>query len=147
MPAKKAAKKSASKAATGFTAEEKAAMREAARERKAQASGADEEQVCRDKIAAMDGPDRVMAQKIHAIMKANGLSAKTWYGMPAYAKDGAVICFFQDAKKFKARYATLGFSDKARLDDGRMWPTSYALMDITPADEAKIVAMVKKAVG
>ncbi|MGI9070835.1 MAG: iron chaperone [Bryobacteraceae bacterium] len=101
------------------------------------------------KIAALPQPDRTMADRLHAIIKANGpaLSPKTWYGMPAYAKDGNVVCFFQSAQKFKTRYATLGFSDKANLDEGHMWPTAFALKELTAADEAKIGALVKKAVS
>ena len=101
------------------------------------------------KIAEMQGPDRAMAKRIHAIIKANApaLSPKTWYGMPAYAKDGKVVCFFQSAQKFKARYATFGFNDAANLDEGAMWPTSFALKELTAAEEAKIAALVKKAVS
>ena len=97
----------------------------------------------------MQGKDKAIAKRIHEIIRANapGLAPRTWYGMPAYAKDDKVVCFFQDAKKFKARYATLGFNDKAALDDGNMWPTSYALMELTAAEEAKIVALVRKAVS
>jgi hypothetical protein len=147
MPKKTTARKAT--ADKGFTAEEKAAMREYARERKAQASGADGEAEVNAKIAAMSEPDRSLAKKIHALVKAAApqLTSRTWYGMPAYAKDGNVVCFFQDAKKFKSRYATLGFSDKAKLDDGTMWPSSYALTTLTAADEAKITALVKKAVS
>jgi len=101
------------------------------------------------KIAAMQGSDRAMGERVHSIIKAaaTGLSSRQWYGMPAYAKDGQVVCFFQDARKFKSRYATLGFSDKAKLDDGQMWPTTFALKDLTAADEARITALVKKAVS
>ncbi len=135
----------------GFTAEERAAMRERARELKAEARrGKDREAGERDvlaKIAEMPEPDRTMAERIHAIVKASApaLSPKTWYGMPAYARDGKVVCFFQSAQKFDARYATFGFSDEARLDAGRMWPTSFALKELTAAEEAKIAALVKKA--
>ena len=110
---------------------------------------ADNESAVLKKIAAMTAPDRALAERVHAIVKATApfLTARTWYGMPAYAKDGKVVCFFQDAQKFKSRYATLGFSDKAALDEGNMWPTSYALKQLTPADEARIVALVKKAVS
>src|SRR5207247_7456386 len=103
----------------------------------------------RAKIAEMPEPDRSMAKRLHAIIKASApaLSPKTWYGMPAYAKDGNVICFFQSAQKFKTRYATFGFSDKAKLDEGTMWPTAFALMELTTADEARIGALVKKAVS
>jgi uncharacterized protein YdhG (YjbR/CyaY superfamily) len=146
--AKKATRQSAKskprKAATGLTAEEKAAMRETIRERK---SPGGEKEVL-EKIAEMPKADRVMAERLHAIVKesAPGLSAKTWYGMPAYTKDGKVVCFFQSAAKFKARYATLGFSDNASLDNGAMWPTSFALKELTAAEEKKIAALVKKAV-
>jgi len=131
----------------GFTPEERAAMKERARELKAAASKADGEQDVLAKIAELPEPDRAMATRVHAIVKASApdLSPRTWYGMPAYAKDGKVVCFFQSAQKFKTRYATLGFSDTAKLDDGAMWPTSFALMRLTRADEAKIRALVKKA--
>jgi uncharacterized protein YdhG (YjbR/CyaY superfamily) len=144
----KPAKKTASNASTGFTAEEKAAMRERVREVKAAASGADGESDVLAKIAEMSNPDRGMAERIHAIVKANApaLSPRTWYGMPAYAKDGNVICFFQPAEKFKARYSTLGFNDKASLDEGAMWPTAFALTKLTAAEEKKIAALVKRAV-
>jgi uncharacterized protein YdhG (YjbR/CyaY superfamily) len=144
--------KSATKKAQGFTDDEKAAMRERAREAKAEARGAsaaeDESEVLA-KIAAMSEPDRGIATRIHALVKthAPSLAPKTWYGMPAYSKDGKVLCFFQDAKKFKARYATFGFSDQANLDDGGMWPTSYALRQLTAAEEAKIVALLRKSVS
>ncbi len=110
---------------------------------------ADEESAVLEKIAALPQPDRAMAERLHAIIKANApaLSPKTWYGMPAYAKEGKVVCFFQSAHKFKTRYATLGFSDQANLDEGRMWPTAFALKELTPAEEAKIGALVRKAVG
>jgi uncharacterized protein YdhG (YjbR/CyaY superfamily) len=139
------------KATSGFTAEERAAMRERAQELKAQArrsSDADAEAGVLAKIAEMPGPDRSMAERVHAIIKESGpgLSPKLWYGMPAYAEGGKVVCFFQSAEKFKSRYATLGFSDDANLDDGSMWPTSFALKELTPAVEAKISALVKKAV-
>ena len=137
----------------GFTEEERAAMREHAQEQRAAArrgppaGGADGESDVRAKIAAMGEPDRTMAERLHALIKASAptLSPKTWYGMPAYAKDGNVVCFFQAAQKFKTRYATLGFSDKANLDEGAMWPTAFALRELTPADEARISALVKKA--
>jgi len=127
-------------------------MRERARELKAESSsrgGASDESAVLAKIAAMPPADRAMAERVHAIVTASApeLSPKLWYGMPAYAKNGKVICFFQDANKFKARYATLGFSDQARLDEGPMWPTSFALTRLTAADEARIAALVKKAVG
>ena len=136
----------------GFTDEEKAAMQERARELKAsrsRAAKADGESELLAKVAEMPASDRAMAERIHAIVKANapGLAPKTWYGMPAYAKDGKVVCFFQSADKFKARYATFGFNDDANLDDGTMWPTSFALKKLTPADEATIAALVKKAVS
>lgn len=146
-----AEKKSAksSKKSDGFTAEEKAAMKERAKELKASASRAEEEKAALDKIAEMPEHDRKLAEKIHAIVKASApsLSAKTWYGMPAYAKDGKIVCFFQAAAKFDARYATLGFNDSAMLDDGEFWPTAFALKDITPAIEAKIAELVKRAAG
>jgi uncharacterized protein YdhG (YjbR/CyaY superfamily) len=133
----------------GFTAEERAAMKERAQELKAEAAKADGESALLAKIAEMPEPDRVMAERLHAIIKASApaLSPKTWYGMPAYARDGKVVCFFQSADKFKARYATFGFSDEANLDDGAMWPTSFALKELTAADEARIGALVKKAVS
>ena len=152
MSAKKATKKPAKpateKKAGGFTAEERAAMKEYALELKAQAAKADGEKMLLDQIAKMKGTDRAMAKRIHEIITASApnLSPKTWYGMPAYAKDGKVVCFFQAADKFKARYATLGFSDEAQLDEGALWPTSYALKELTPKEETKIVALVKKAV-
>jgi uncharacterized protein YdhG (YjbR/CyaY superfamily) len=153
-PAKKAAQKS-SKGIQGFTDEERAAMSERAQELKADArrsprsETADGESAVLAKIAAMPAPDRALAERVHAIIKASGpaLSPKTWYGMPAYAKDGQVVCFFQNAQKFKTRYATLGFSDKANLDAGHMWPTAYALTELTGEDEAKIAALVKQAVS
>ncbi len=147
---KKATKKPA-KAIKGFTDEERAAMRERVQEQKARpgAGKADEERDVLAKIAAMPAPDRAMAERLHAIIKASApaLSPKTWYGMPAYAKDGQVVCFFQSAEKFKTRYATLGFSDKANLDDGGLWPIAFALKELTAAEEARIAALVKKAVS
>jgi uncharacterized protein YdhG (YjbR/CyaY superfamily) len=133
----------------GFTAEERAAMKERARELKAGADKADGESAVLAKIAEMPEPDRAMAVRLHAIVKASApvLSPRTWYGMPAYAKDGNVVCFFQSAGKFKSRYATLGFSDKANLDEGAMWPTSFALTELTSTEEARIAALVKKAVS
>ena len=124
-------------------------MKERAKELKAEAAKADGESALLAKIAEMPEPDRAMAKRLHAIIKASApaLSPKTWYGMPAYAKDGKVVCFFQSAEKFKARYATFGFNDKANLDEGAMWPTSFALKELTAADEAKIAALVKKAVS
>jgi uncharacterized protein YdhG (YjbR/CyaY superfamily) len=155
-PAKKGAKTSATtatgKASQGFTDEERAAMKERAKELKAEAraskSRADGERDVLTKIAEMPGPDRAIAERLHAIIKAGApaLSPRTWYGMPAYAKDGKVVCFFQSADKFKSRYATLGFSDEANLDKGAMWPTSFALTKLTAAEEASIGALVKKAV-
>ena len=139
MTAKKPAKQR-----KGFTAEEKAAMRERAKEAK---GGADGESDLLAKIAEMAEPDRALAERVHAIVTggAPDLTPKTWYGMPAYAKDGQVVCFFQPALKFKARYATLGFNDPAKLDDGAMWATAYALAELTPAVEERIAALVKKA--
>jgi uncharacterized protein YdhG (YjbR/CyaY superfamily) len=138
------------KKSKGFTAEERAAMRERAKEQKAEAQKADGERSVLAKIAEMPGPDRAMAERLHVIVKASApeLSPKTWYGMPAYAnKDGKVVCFFQSAEKFNARYATFGFSDKANLDEGAMWPTSFALKELTAAAEARIGALVKRAAG
>jgi uncharacterized protein YdhG (YjbR/CyaY superfamily) len=133
----------------GFTDEEKAAMRERIQEQKAAAAKADGESAVVAKIAQMPEPDRTMAKRIHAIIKASApsLSPRTWYGMPAYAKDDEVVCFFKPAAKFKARYATLGFSDSANLDEGQMWPTEFALKGLTPAEEARIATLVKKAVS
>jgi uncharacterized protein YdhG (YjbR/CyaY superfamily) len=140
------------KKTTGFTDEERAAMREHIQELKSDRGRADREDgesAVLAKIAALPPADRAMAERLHQIVKANAptLSPKTWYGMPAYAKDGNVVCFFQSAQKFKNRYATLGFSDKANLDEGRMWPTAFALKEITAAEEAKIGALVKKALS
>ena len=134
---------------TGFTAEERAAMKERARELKAEKSKADGESDVLAKIAEMPKADRAMAERIHKIVKASApdLTPRTWYGMPAYAKDGKVVCFFKSASKFKSRYATFGFNDPANLDDGAMWPTSFALKKLTAADERKIGALVKKAVS
>jgi uncharacterized protein YdhG (YjbR/CyaY superfamily) len=136
------------KTSKGFTDEEKAAMRERSRELKAEAAKADGETELLAAIAKMQEPDSAMAKKLHALIKAAApvLAPKTWYGMPAYTKDGNIICFFQNAGKFKARYQTLGFTDKANLDDGAMWPNSYALMKLTATEEGKITALVKKAV-
>ena len=159
MAEKKPAKKSTPKSARstsairegskGFTEEERAAMRERAQELKAASGKAENESAVLVKITAMPEPDRAMAKRLHAIIKASapGLSPKLWYGMPAYAKDGNIVCFFQGAQKFKTRYATLGFTDKATLDEGDMWPTAFALMELTAAEEARIVALVKKAVS
>jgi uncharacterized protein YdhG (YjbR/CyaY superfamily) len=157
---KRVTKKSGKKAAAagkkreGFTDEEQAAMKERARELKAEARAkkgkADGESDVLAKIAEMPKPDRAMAKRLHALIKAGAptLSPRTWYGMPAYAnEEGKVVCFFQSAAKFKARYATLGFSDAANLDDGAMWPASFALKELTAAVEAKISALVKKAVS
>ena len=139
----------------GFTDEERVAMRERLQElntdarRGRRADKADGESALLAKIAALPHPDRVIGERLHAIIKANApaLSPKTWYGMPAYAKDSNIICFFQSAQKFKTRYATLGFSDKANLDEGHMWPTAFALNGLTAAEEARIGALVKKAVS
>ncbi|HEX9017307.1 MAG TPA: DUF1801 domain-containing protein [Chloroflexota bacterium] len=152
--AKKDARKS-DRTSEGFTDEERAAMKERAQEVKAagrrgpSAAKADGESDVLAKIAEMPEPDRSMAERVHAIIKATApdLSPRTWYGMPAYALDGNVVCFFQAGQKFKTRYATLGFSDKAKLDEGAMWPTAFALKELTVADEAKIAALVKKAVS
>ena len=132
----------------GFTAEEKAAMKERAKELKAEAAKADGEKALLEKVAEMKGTDRAIATRLHAIVTAAapGLAPKTWYGMPAYAKDGKIVCFFQSAAKFGSRYATFGFSDEANIDQGAMWPTSWALQALTAAEEKKIVALVKKAV-
>ena len=143
------------KTSKGFTDEERAAVRERAQELKAaarrgpRAGKTDGESDVLAKIAEMPEPDRAMAERLHAIIKASApaLSPRTWYGMPAYAKDGKVVCFFQSAQKFKTRYATLGFSDKANLDQGAMWPTAFALKELTAADEARITALVKQAVS
>jgi hypothetical protein len=142
------AEKSAKSTTAIFTDEERAAMKERIKEQKAAAGKADGESAVLAKIAEMPEPDRAMAERLHAIMKASAptLSPKTWYGMPAYEKDGKVVCFFQSADKFKARYATLGFNDSANLDEGAMWPTSFALTKLSAADEARIGALVKKAV-
>jgi uncharacterized protein YdhG (YjbR/CyaY superfamily) len=155
MSAKKATQKSAKSttaprnSSKGFTDEERAAMKERAQELKAEANKADGERALLAKIAEMKGSDRAMAKRLHEIIKASApaLSPKTWYGMPAYAKDGKVVCFFQSAGKFKSRYATFGFSDEANLDEAAMWPTSFALKELTAAEEAKIGALVKKAVS
>ncbi|MFD8971873.1 MULTISPECIES: iron chaperone [unclassified Streptomyces] len=142
--------------AEGFTAEERSAMKERAKEVKASArrgsraeKAAEEEAAVVAKIAEMQDSDRVMAERIHAVVKecAPELAPKLWYGMPAYAKDGKVVCFFQSAQKFNARYATFGFNDVANLDDGTMWPAAYALKELTAADEARIAELVKKAVS
>ena len=151
--AEKTTKRNETSSTGGFTAEEKAAMRERAKEAKAEAKrGADREAGLQDllaKIADMPDSDRVMAEKFHAIVTAVApdLAPKTWYGMPAYARDGKLICFFQAADKFKARYATFGFEENANLDEGDLWPTSYALRKLGPAEEKQIAALVKKAVS
>jgi uncharacterized protein YdhG (YjbR/CyaY superfamily) len=144
MSAAKATQKS-----KGFTAEERAAMKERAQELKAEARRADGESALLAKIGEMPEPDRTMGKRLHAIITANApdLAPKTWYGMPAYANDGKVVCFFQSADKFKSRYATLGFTDEANLDEGAMWPTYFALKELTAAEEKKIAALVKKAVS
>jgi uncharacterized protein YdhG (YjbR/CyaY superfamily) len=147
--------KSAKSTTKIFTDEERAAMKERAKEQKAaarrgpRADKADGESEVLAKIAEMPGPDRALAKRLHAIVKASAptLSPKTWYGMPAYAKNGKVVCFFTPADKFKSRYATFGFNDDANLDEGTMWPTSFALTKLTAADEARIGALVKKAVS
>ena len=138
------------KKSEGFTAEERAAMKERAKELKAEAQRADGERAVLAKIAEMPEPDRAMAERLHAIITASApdLSPKTWYGMPAYAnKDGKVVCYFTPASKFKERYATFGFNATANLDEGNMWPTSFALTELTAAEEARIAALVKKAVS
>jgi len=140
----------AEKKSKGFTPEERAAMKERAEELKAEARKADGESALLAKVGEMKGKDRAMGKRIHEIVKAGApsLSPKTWYGMPAWAnKDGKVVCFFQSAEKFKSRYATFGFSDQANLDAGAMWPTAFALTELTAADEKKIAALVKKAVS
>jgi uncharacterized protein YdhG (YjbR/CyaY superfamily) len=154
-PAKKGTKKSAKgttaprNSSSRFTAEERAAMKERARELKAASNEAEAEQDVLAAIAKMPGSDRAMAKRLHTIIKdsAPGLSPKTWYGMPAYAKDGKVVCFFRGADKFKERYAMFGFNDSANLDKGAMWPVAFALTELTAADEKKIAALVKKAVS
>jgi uncharacterized protein YdhG (YjbR/CyaY superfamily) len=147
MSAKKTTQQSATK--SGFTAEERAAMKERAQELKAEARRADGERAVLDAIGGMPQADRALAERVHAIVKASApdLSPKTWYGMPAYAREGKVVCFFQSADKFKSRYATIGFNDTANLDEGAMWPTAFALEELTVAEEAKIGALVKKAVS
>jgi uncharacterized protein YdhG (YjbR/CyaY superfamily) len=152
-----AAKSAAATAKTyeGFTDEERAAMKDRAKELKAagrrgsRADKVDGESAVLEKLAEMNEPDRVIGERLHAIIKASApsLVPKLWYGMPAYAQDGKIICFFQSAQKFNTRYATLGFSDKANLDDGTMWPVTYALTELTTADEARISALVKQALS
>ena len=148
---KKATKRATTKrtgSTKGFTAEERAAMKERAKELKAEAAKADGEKALLEKVAEMKGTDRAMAKRLHAIITAAApaLSPKTWYGMPAYAKDGKIVCFFQSAEKFDSRYATFGFSDEANIDQGAMWATSWALKELTAAEEKKIVKLVKQAV-
>jgi uncharacterized protein YdhG (YjbR/CyaY superfamily) len=151
MAERKPAPKREPKSAHRFTEEERAAMRERVRELKARPRPGKEdgEQEALAKIAGMQASDRLMAERIHAIIKANApsLTPRTWYGMPAYSKDGQVVCFFQDSQKFKMRYAMLGFSDEANLDEGRMWPVYYALKELTSAEEARIATLVKQALG
>jgi uncharacterized protein YdhG (YjbR/CyaY superfamily) len=149
MAGQPSANRTTGKASKGFTAEERAAMRERAKEVKSSADEAAGEGDVLAKIAEMPERDRAMAERLHAIVKASApaLSPRTWYGMPAYAKGGKVVCFFQSAQKFKTRYATFGFSDKASLDEGAMWPTAFALMELTPDVEARIGDLVKKAVA
>ena len=139
----------AEKKSTGFSAAEKAAMKERAAELKAEKNKEDGEKILLAKVAQMKGKDRAMAKRVHEIVTAAApsLLPKTWYGMPAYAKDGKVLCYFQSAHKFKSRYATFGFSDLANIDAGTMWPSSFALLELTPADEKKIATLVKKAVS
>jgi len=141
-------KKETQKSAKGFTDDEKAAMKARANELKAEANKAEGESAALKAIAKMQEPDRTIAKRLHTIIKAVGLSAKTWYGMPAYAnRDGKIICYFRDRLKFKERYAMFGFNDSAKLDEGSMWPIAYALPELTSADEARIAARVKKAVS
>lgn len=146
---KRPARTRAAAASKGFTAEERAAMKERAREMKASTNRADGERDVLAKIAEMAEPDRGIAERLHALVTATApaLAPRTWYGMPAYALDGNVLCFFQSAEKFKSRYSTFGFSDRANLDDGTMWPTSFALKELTPATERRITALVKQAAG
>ncbi|HEY1421469.1 MAG TPA: hypothetical protein VGG90_12275 [Candidatus Dormibacteraeota bacterium] len=150
-PAKKSTRKTTvkAKASTAFSAEEKLAMRERIRELKADADKANEEGAVLAKIASMSAPDRAMAKRLHAVIKGSApdLSPKLWYGMPAYYKDGKMVCFFQDARKFKTRYSTLGFSDAANLDDGGMWPSAFALKKLGATEEARIRGLLKKAVS
>ena len=144
---KKSTQKLNGKGTKVFSAEEREAIQARAREQRPRGGKADGEGDLLASIAKMQPPDRAMAQRLHAIIKAAGLASTTWYGMPAYARDGKTICFFQPAQKFKTRYATLGFSDKAKLDDGNMWPNAYALTKLTDTEEAKIRELVNKAVG
>jgi uncharacterized protein YdhG (YjbR/CyaY superfamily) len=152
MADEKAARKGTTKSAEksqGFTAEERAAMKERARELKAEAHKEDGEKALLAQVAKMPRPDRAMAERLHAIVKDNApdLTPKTWYGMPAYARDGKVVCFFQAASKFNTRYASFGFNDSANLDEGAMWPVAFALKELTAGDEARIAALVKQAVS
>ncbi|MDA4135400.1 MAG: DUF1801 domain-containing protein [Thaumarchaeota archaeon] len=148
-PAQKAMQSTNATNKKGFTDEERAAMKERVKEMKAEKEKADGESAVVEKIAEMSEPDRAMAKRLHAIVKASApsLTARTWYGMPAYAKDGNVVFFFKPAEKFKTRYATLGFSDEANLDEGAMWPTEFALKRLTAAEEARVAALMKKAVS
>lgn len=149
-PTKSAKSAATSKKSKGFTDEEKAAMKNRAKELKAEAEKADGEKAALDAISIMQEPDRSMAKRIHTIIKDNApsLSAKTWYGMPAYANtDGKIVCFFQTAKKFNTRYSTFGFNDSAHLDEGEMWPVAFALKKLTATEEARIASLVKKAAG
>ena len=142
-------KRTAGRTSKGFTPEERAAMKERAKELKASANRAEGEKAVLAAIAKMPKPDRAIGKRLHALIKASApdLAPKTWYGMPAYAKDDKVVCFFQSADKFKSRYATFGFNDSANLDEGAMWPTSFALKELTPSVEAKIEKLVRKAVS
>ena len=154
-PTQQSAKRTTGKASKGFTDEERAAMRDRVQELKTaarrgpRAGKADGESDVLAKIAEMPEPDRAMAERLHALITASApaLSPRTWYGMPAYAKDGNVVCFFQSAQKFKSRYATFGFSDTAKLDEGAMWPTSFALKELTATEETRIAALVKRAMS
>jgi len=154
-PAKKATQKSAKrttaigKTSKGFTSEERGAIKDRVRELKAAADEAEGESAVLAKIAELPGPDRALGERLHAIIKASApaLSPRLWYGMPAYARDGKIVCFFQSAQKFKTRYATLGFNEAAHLDEGAMWPVAFALKALTAAEEARIGALVKKAVS
>jgi uncharacterized protein YdhG (YjbR/CyaY superfamily) len=150
--ARQPVKRSSGKSSNGFTQEERAAMRERAKEIKAdgrRGAQADGESEVLAKIAGMPDPDRAMAERVHAVIMASApdLTPRTWYGMPAYAKDGSVVCFFRNARKFKTRYATLGFSDKANLDEGEMWPTDFAVLELTAEVEARITSLVQKAIS
>jgi uncharacterized protein YdhG (YjbR/CyaY superfamily) len=144
-----ASKRTTAASSKGFTADERAAMKERARQLKAQAANADGESDVLAKIAEMPEADRAIAERLHALVKASApeLSPRTWYGMPAYAKDGKIVCHFQSAHKFKTRYATLGFSENAKLDDGAMWPVAFALTTLTGAEETRIRALLKKALN